>query len=187
LSNNLENERRELLGLLKRLSYRRGKVVLASGRTSDFYIDCRQTALNARGHVLIGRLLFDLIHRNFPEAVGVGGPTLGADPLVSAVSLTSSLQEHPLHGFLVRKEAKSHGTGSFVEGLANLEQGSPVVVVEDVITSGGSILRAAERVAEAGLQVAGLVVLVDRQEGGRQVIEQAGHRLLSLFDRSDFL
>lgn len=186
MGNNLESDHRQLLELLKRLSYRRGEVVLASGRRSDFYIDCRQTALHARGHVLVGRLLFHLIRDNFPEAVGVGGPTLGADPLVSAVSLTSSLAGHPLHGFLVRKEAKGHGTGAFIEGLANLGPGSQVVVVEDVITSGGSILRAVKRVTEAGLQVAGLAVLVDRQEGGRQAIERAGHRLLSLFTRSDF-
>ncbi len=162
-------------------------MVLSSGRVSDFYIDCRQTALHALGHVLVGRALYGQIRRHFPEAVGVGGPTLGADPLVSAVSLISALEgDVHLHGFLVRKEPKGHGAGNFIEGLGNLPAGSPVVVVEDVVTTGGSILRAAEKATAAGLKVVGLAALVDRQEGGREAIEQDGYRLVCLFERSDF-
>ncbi len=178
--------RAELLQLLKDKALRRGSIVLASGKVSDFYLDCRQVSLHARGHVLVGKLFFSLIRRVWPRAVGVGGPTLGADPLVSAVSLTSSLEGHPLHGFLVRKEPKGHGTGNYLEGLGNLPPGSPVVLLEDVVTTGGSVMRTADRVREAGLDVCGLAVLVDRQEGGREAVEKSGLHLEALFTRSDF-
>ncbi len=180
-------DRQRLLQLLCEKSFRAGKVVLASGKTSDFYIDCRQTSLSAEGHLLIGRLLFNLVCEKFPKVVAVGGPTLGADPLVSAVSLTSQIEGHPLQGFLVRKASKGHGTGAWIEGMANLAAGDPVVLLEDVVTSGGSALGALARVEQAGLNVRGVVVLVDRLEGGRQAIEQAGHEFYSLFTRSDFI
>lgn len=178
--------RQELLQLLKEKAVRRGRIVLASGKESDFYLDCRQVSLHARGHVLIGKLFFSLIQSCWPEAVAVGGPTLGADPLVSAVSLTSSLEGHPLHGFLVRKEPKGHGTGNYLEGLGNIAAGSPVVLLEDVVTTGGSVLRTAEKVKTAGLHTCGVLVLVDREEGGRQALAAAGLRLEALFRRTDF-
>ncbi len=168
-------------------SYREGRVVLASGQESDFYIDCRQTSLSAEGHLLIGRLLLQSISENFPRATAVGGPTLGADPLVSAVSLTSMLEGRPLDAFIVRKEAKGHGTGAWIEGMANLKPGDPVVMLEDVVTTGGSSLRAVQRVEAAGLEVLGVLVLVDRCEGGRENIEKAGYRLVSLYSKTDFL
>ncbi len=180
-------DREELLGILKAKSYREGKVILASGKESDFYIDCRQTALSARGHLLIGKLFLGMIQQRFPSARGVGGPTLGADPLISAVSLTSAQEGKPLDGFIVRKEPKGHGTGAWIEGLANLGPGTPVVLVEDVVTTGGSSLKAIARVQEAGLKVLGLVVLVDRLEGGREAVEKAGVPLVSLFSRKDFI
>lgn len=180
-------DRQRLLRLLHEKSFRAGKVVLASGRESDFYIDCRQTSLSAEGHLLIGRLVYKLVREKFSGAVAVGGPTMGADPLVSAVSLTSQIDGHPLQGFLVRKESKGHGTGAWIEGMANLAEGDQVVVLEDVVTSGGSALKAMDKVEQAGLKILGVVVLVDRLEGGRQAIEQAGYRLHSLFTRSDFV
>ena len=176
-----------LLQLLKTKSYREGRVVLASGKESDFYIDCRQTSLSAEGHRLIGRLLLQLISENFPGATAVGGPTLGADPQVSAVSLTSVLQGRPLDAFIVRKEAKGHGTGAWIEGMANLKAGDTVVMLEDVVTTGGSSLRAVLRAEEAGLKVPGILVLVDRQEGGRENIEGAGYKLVSLYTKADFV
>lgn len=181
------HDRNRLLELLRTRSYRQGQVTLASGKKSDFYIDCRQTSLSAEGHVLIGRLLLAAIDEHFPGVRAVGGPTLGADPLVSAVSLTSALANRPLDGFLVRKEPKGHGTGAWIEGRANLEAGTPVVVVEDVVTTGGSVLQAMSRTREAGLDVLGALVLVDRQEGGRDTIEQAGFRFVALFTREDFV
>jgi orotate phosphoribosyltransferase len=180
-------DRERLLHLLKTKSYREGRVVLASGKESDFYIDCRQTSLSAEGHRLIGRLFFQVIKERFPRATAVGGPTLGADPLVSAVSLTSALCGQPLNAFIVRKEAKGHGTGAWIEGMANLEKGEPVVMLEDVVTTGGSSLRAVKRAEEAGLQVLGILVLVDRDEGGRKNIEKAGYTLFSLYKKSDFV
>jgi orotate phosphoribosyltransferase len=180
-------DREHLLHLLKTKSYREGRVVLASGKVSDFYVDCRQTSLSAEGHRLIGRLFYRLVREHFPEARAVGGPTLGADPLISAVSLTSYLEGHPLEGFIVRKEAKGHGTGAWIEGMANLQEGDLVVMLEDVVTTGGSSLRAVKRAEEAGLKVLGILVLVDRNEGGRENIENEGYKLISLYNRGDFL
>ncbi len=180
-------DRAQLLELLRTKSYREGEVVLSSGKVSDFYVDCRQTSLNALGQVLIGRLIYQLIKQEYPQAIAVGGPTLGADPMVCAVSLTSALHENPLHAFIVRKEAKGHGTGAWVEGMGNIEKGAEVIMVEDVVTSGGSLLRAISRVEEAGLNVLASIILVDRMEGGRETVEKAGHKLISLFSRHDFL
>jgi len=179
-------DRARLLELLTRLSFERRKVTLSSGKESDFYIDCKRTALTAEGHFLVGRLLLEAIRAEAAEAKGVGGLTLGADPLASAVSLTSHLAGHPLHAFIVRKEPKGHGTGQWVEGLSALGPGAPVAVVEDVVTSGASTLKAIERSTAEGLKVLGAFALVDRLEGGREAIEAKGHRLTTLFTRKDF-
>ncbi|MBN2497508.1 MAG: orotate phosphoribosyltransferase [Deltaproteobacteria bacterium] len=184
----MPDDRRRLLDLLARRSFRQGRVVLTSGKESDFYIDCKQTTLCAEGHLLVGRLLYSLIRERFPEARAVGGPTLGADPMVSAISTYSAISGGPtLDAFIIRKEPKGHGTGAWVEGLGNLGPACPVVVCEDVITTGGSTLRSLERVEQAGLEVLCALVLVDRLEGGREAVEAAGHSLLSVFDRHDFL
>jgi len=186
LVNEANQDRKRLLEMLVEKSYRPGEVILASGKKSDFYIDCRQTSLSAEGHLLVGRTIYAIIRAEFPDVVAVGGPTLGADPMLSAVSLTSMLEDHPLQAFIVRKQAKGHGTGAWIEGMANLQAGDKVVVLEDVITSGGSALKAVQRVEEAELEVMGVIVLVDRLEGGREAIEAAGYRLVALFDRGDF-
>src|SRR5713226_4629919 len=123
ISESLERDRLRLLELLKELSYEKRKVTLTSGKESDFYIDCKRTALTAEGHFLIGRLLFAEVRRQSPEARAVGGLTLGADPLASAVSLTSYLAGHPLPAFIVRKEPKGHGTGQWIEGRSLLQAG----------------------------------------------------------------
>ncbi|MFZ5469974.1 MAG: orotate phosphoribosyltransferase [Myxococcota bacterium] len=181
------DERARLLALLTRLSFERRKVVLASGRESDFYIDCKRTALTAEGHYLIGRLFFLAIQERCPEVKGVGGLTLGADPLASAVSLTSYLQGKPLSAFIVRKEPKGHGTGQWLERPATLEEGAKVAILEDVITTGGSSLKAIERAQAEGFQVAGCFALVDRLEGGREAIEAKGVSVTALFTRKDFI
>lgn len=182
----LDNDRQRLLDLLRALSFERRKVTLASGRESDFYVDCKRTSLTAEGHWLIGRLLLDRILRHDPQVTAVGGLTLGADPIASAVSMASWLAARPLHGFLVRKEVKGHGTGRWIEGPA-LQPGSRVAIVEDVVTTGGSGLKACEKAEGAGLVVSGVFALVDRLEGGREAVEARGYRLESLFDRGDFL
>jgi len=183
----LDLDRARLLELLRTLSFERRKVVLASGKESDFYVDCKRTALTAEGHVLVGRLLFDRIRRVRPLVRGVGGLTLGADPLASAVALTSFLQGEPVDAFIVRKEPKGHGTGQWVEGRKTIPDRSRVAVLEDVVTTGGSALKAIERCRGESLEVVGCFALVDRMEGGREAIEAQGVPVDALFTRRDFL
>ncbi|CAM4527786.1 orotate phosphoribosyltransferase [Corallococcus exiguus] len=190
MAETLERDRARLLEVLTQRSFERRRVVLSSGKESDFYIDCKRTALLAEGHYLIGRLLLEAIRRDAPSAVAAGGLTLGADPLASAVSLTSFLEgggQKPLHAFIVRKEPKGHGTGQWIEGLSALSPGAPVAIVEDVVTTGASTIKAIERAKLEGLTVLGAFALVDRLEGGREAVESAGHRLTTLFTRKDFI
>ena len=179
----LTQDRARLLALLTEHAFERRKVVLASGRESDFYIDCRKVALTAEGHALIGRLFLAAVP---DDVVAVGGLTLGADPLASAVSLTSFLAGRPVAAFLVRKAPKGHGTGQWVERPA-LPEGAKVVVLEDVITTGGSALKALQRARAEGLDPVKVLALVDRMEGGRKAIEAAGIPVESLFRRTDFI
>jgi len=179
-------ERQRLLELLIRLAYEKRKVVLSSGRESDFYIDTKQASLSAEGHYLIGRLVLAEIRASFPEAQAAGGITMGADPIASAVSLTSFLQPPAMPAFYVRKEPKAHGTTQWIEGKKGLPARACVAVVEDVVTTGASTLKAVERCRAEGLSVLGVVALVDREEGGRQAVEAAGVPLRALFRRSDF-
>lgn len=181
-----ERDRERLLELLTRLSYEKRKVTLSSGRESDFYIDCKKTALTAEGHFLIGRLLLAAIRQHTPQAAAVGGLTLGADPLASAVSLTSYLAGASIPAFIVRKEPKGHGTGQWMEGRTLIADGAEVAVVEDVVTTGGSTLKAIERIEAEGLKVKRAFALVDRLEGGREAVEAKGYALTTLFTRRDF-
>lgn len=180
----LEPQRDRLLELLRRFAYERKTVTLSSGRVSDFYIDCRRVSLTAEGHFLVGQLLRAAIERVAPEAEAVGGLTLGADPLVSAISTVSFIAGRPLAGFLVRKEPKGHGTAQWLEG-GQLRPGMPVVVVDDAITTGASFLRAIERARAAELSVVHALALVDRDEGGREAIA-AQVPVAALYTRSDF-
>jgi orotate phosphoribosyltransferase len=182
-----EGDRGKLLALLRAYSFEKGTHKLASGKTSDFYIDCKRTSLMAEGHVLIGRCLFDLVRRVKPLVTGVGGLTLGADPLASAIAMTSLLFGPPVNAFIVRKEPKGHGTGQWIEGLTGVPPGSSVIVIEDVITTGGSALAAVERCRVEKLQPVACLVLVDRLEGGREALAAAGIGLVSLFTRRDFI
>jgi orotate phosphoribosyltransferase len=185
------SDRGELLELLRAKSFAKREVTLASGRKSNFYIDCKQATLDAAGHVLVGRLLFEEILRYEQQGArkiaGVGGLTLGADPIASAVSLTSALRGHPIPALIVRKEPKGHGTGAYLEGAKNVAPGGEVAVVEDVVTTGGSSMKAVERVRDGGFTVNLVLGLVDRLEGGRENLEAAGLTLITLFDRRDFL
>lgn len=197
----LEADRARLLELLRTLSFERRKVTLASGKESDFYVDCKRTALTAEGHVLVGRLLLDRVRRIRPLVRAVGGLTLGADPIASAVALTSFLEhersraggqppgalDEPVDAFIVRKEPKGHGTGQWIEGRKTIPDGSRVVVIEDVVTTGGSALKAIERCRSESLVPVACVALVDRLEGGREAIEAQGVPLDALFTREDFI
>jgi orotate phosphoribosyltransferase len=181
-----EENRRRLLALLKRLSYEEREVTLASGQKSNFYIDCKQTALTAEGHFLVGSLFGRILAEQAPEVEAIGGVTMGADPLASAVSTLSYLAGRPLPAFYVRKEAKGHGTAAWLEGTKSLRAGMPVAILEDVVTTGGSALKAIARVREHGLQVAIILGLVDREEGGREALEKEAP-LVTLFRRKDFV
>ena len=183
----IPQDRARLLELLRQLSFERRKVVLASGKESDFYIDCKRTALTAEGHVLVGRCLYDRVRSLRPLVRAVGGLTLGADPLASAIALTSFLEGEPIDAFVVRKEPKGHGTGQWIEGRTTIPDGSRVAVLEDVVTTGGSALKAIERCRAEKLQVVACFALVDRKEGGLEAIEGAGVPLEALFAREDFL
>ncbi|MDQ3264975.1 MAG: orotate phosphoribosyltransferase [Myxococcota bacterium] len=183
----LGRDRARLLELLTKQSFERRKVTLASGKESDFYIDCKKVALSAEGHWLIGRLFLAEIKKHCPNAVAVGGLTLGADPLASAVSLTSYLWGQPIPAFIVRKEAKGHGTGVWIEGRNLIPDGAEVAIVEDVVTTGGSSLKAIERVEADGLKARHAFALVDRLEGGNEAFTARGYVVHPLFTRKDFI
>jgi orotate phosphoribosyltransferase len=180
-----EANRKRLLSLLKRLSYEQREVTLASGRKSNFYIDCKQSVLTAEGHFLVGTLFNALLAEKAPEVEAVGGVTMGADPLASAVSTLSFTLGRPLAAFYVRKEPKGHGTGQWIEGTKSLRAGMPVAILEDVVTTGGSALAAIGRAREFGLRVSVILGLVDREEGGRETLEKEAP-LITLFRRQDF-
>ena len=171
-------------------SYREGDFLLASGRHSDYYFDCRVTALHAEGAWLIGNLFFEMIKGMIDAGTpvkGIGGMTMGADPLVSATTVISQEKGLPLNGLHVRKAAKGHGTNQFVEGMGIFDKGDPVVVVEDVVTTGGSLLKACQRIEAAGLKIVGVCSILDREEGGREKLKEAGYELKAIFTRRELL
>jgi orotate phosphoribosyltransferase len=201
-----------LLNLIATLSFKLGDFTLASGKKSDYYIDCRTTTLHAEGGRLSGLIFYDLIREHIPQTEAVGGLTMGADPLVSNTAsasawaladyneiaqLSDALElaedersdEGPpptlIHGFLVRKAEKSHGTGRKIEGF--LRPGAQVVIVDDVCTTGGSTITAIEVARDSGMVVAGVLCLVDREQGGRANIEAAipGSPFISLFTATE--
>lgn len=177
-------EHEELIHLLATRSARRGQFILASGRQSTLYIDARLTTMSPQGLVLIGTLGFTQI-RQIWSVDSIGGLTLGADPISYAISYASAKSDRPLRAFTVRKEAKTHGTGKLIEGP--FQTGDRTVVIEDVITTGGSALKAAAAIQNAGGLVAGVLALVDREEGGREAIEAAGISVISLVTAQDLL
>ena len=191
LSTTLQADRSALLALIAKLSFRIGDFTLASGAKSDYYIDCRTTTLDAEGGRLSGLVFAELIRQHAPLAEAVGGLTMGADPLVSNTASATAWWQfaHPeatlVHGFLVRKALKAHGTGRQIEGY--MREGAEVVVVDDVCTTGGSTIMAIEAVQTAGMKVAAVLCLVDREQGGRANIEAAigGASFVSVFTASE--
>jgi len=177
-----------LQSMLAERSYQRRRVTLASGRVSEFYFDSKQTVLTAEGAHLAGLAFYAAIRDlpEFGEVRGVGGLALGSVPIGTAVGIISHLSGHPLSHLIIRKQAKEHGTRAPIEGASLVPPGATLVVVEDVVTTGGSSLQAAQTLVDAGFTVHTLVTLIDRQEGGREAIEEAGFRLVSLFGRDDF-
>lgn len=178
-------DRARLAALLRERSVSHREVTLASGAQSDVYVDCKQTALHPEGALALGHQLLDAVEileeRTGREAAAVGGMSIGADPLATAVSLAALHRGRHLPAFLVRKTPKSHGTAVWLEGMANIEPGAAVALLEDVITTGGSTLDAASRVREAGLDPFGVAVIVDREAGGRPALMAAGLEVEALF------
>ncbi len=158
--------------------------VLASGKKSGYYCDGRLTTLDSRGAFLIGEAIFEALRRDetFPDAVG--GMAIGADPISAAIITVAGSQGVDLKAFIVRKEAKDHGTKRYVEGP--VKAGDRVVVVEDVVTTGGSSLKAIDRLEEAGIKVDGVIAILDRMEGGAEAFAERGYSFRSLFKITDF-
>jgi orotate phosphoribosyltransferase len=169
-----------LLTLLCQLAYQEGDFTLSSGQKSAYYINCKPVTLHPFGALATGRLLLPLLAA---ETQGVAGLTLGADPIVSAVSVVSALEEKPVFALIIRKEAKGHGTQAYIEGP--VIAGSKVAVLEDVVTTGQSALTAVQRLKDAGYQVDQVISLVDRQQGGAELYTQAGLEFISLFNIAD--
>ncbi len=167
-------------GLMRRLAtsaYKRGHFTLASGRQSEHYVNCKPVSLSGVGLVLISTAMLSRVEE---QSVAVAGLTLGADPLVSGVAMAASLAQHDLDALIVRKEAKGHGTGAWLEGPLP-KSGALITVLEDVVTTGGSSLKAVNQLREAGYTVNRVITIVDREEGGAAAMEAAGLELISLF------
>ena len=178
----MSSARQELLTLLAQKSFRLGEFKLSSGGTSDYYIDCRTTTLDARGAQLVGQVFLDEMRAQGWHADAIGGLTMGADPIVVAVAVTSGT----LHGFLVRKAEKQHGTGQRIEGFQ--EKGARVVIVDDVCTTGSSTVQAIAAAREFGFKVVGAMCLVEREDAhGRPSVEQAARpaSFISVFTAND--
>lgn len=180
----VNQERERLKTILKENSIILGKIKLSSGKESNYYIDARLTTLHPEGLYLVGKIFLDEILRD-PDIQAVGGPTMGADPIVGSIIILSHQANHSLRGFLVRKEEKQHGTGKLIEG--NVEPGDRVAIVEDVATTGGSILKAIDAVKNAGADVKKVLVVVDREEGARDKLENMGYEFFSIFGVGELL
>jgi orotate phosphoribosyltransferase len=165
----MPNELQELAEIVRKRSLRIGDFTLSSGKKASYYLDCRMTTLDPRGAFLIARLLLAKMRELNIQADAVGGLTLGADPMAAAIAVVSGIEGQPLPGFIVRKEAKGHGMQRYIEGWDGAP-GSRVVIVDDVCTSGDSIIKAAELAETAGYRVAATFCVVDREEGGTQAI-----------------
>ena len=174
-----------LVTLLAERSAKRGRFKLASGKESDFYVDARLTTMSPEGLAMIGPLALSALREADWKVDAIGGLTLGADPISYAISYASAASNHPLRAFTVRKEPKAHGTQKLLEGP--VREGDRVAIIEDVITTGGSALRAIEAVRSAKGSVAGVLALVDREEGGRQAIEKTGVTVISLVTASEII
>lgn len=179
------SDRSALVRLLAQRSVRRGRFTLASGRESSHYVDARLTTMSPEGLALIGPLALEAIRERGWAVEAVGGLTLGADPIAYAIAVASVSAPPLVRAFTVRKEAKQHGTGRLIEGP--MRDGDRVVVIEDVITTGGSALKAAEAVQRAGARISGILALVDREEGGRAVLEERGFEVVCLATLSQLL
>lgn len=178
----MNNKKTRLIEILKKKSILKGKFKLSSGKMTDYYIDGRLTTLDAEGLFLIGEIFLQEILKN-PKISTVGGPTMGADPIVGSVLVHGILANKKLNGFLVRKEEKHHGTGKLIEG--NLSEGDIVAIVEDVVTTGGSVMRSIKAVEKTGAKISKVLVVLDREDGADKKFMELGYEFYSIFKFSD--
>jgi orotate phosphoribosyltransferase len=181
----MQTDKQSLLRILKEKSISYGDFILSSGKTSKYYIDVRLTTFDQEGVVLAGKLVLEIIKSTKKKITAVGGLTMGADPIAISTIITASAENFPLKGFSVRKEPKSHGTRKRIEG--NLDVSDRVVILEDVITTGGSTISAINAVTEFGAHIEMVIALVDRCEGGADKIREMGYDIQALFTVSDLL
>lgn len=173
--------REQLLDLLCEFAYREGDFVLSSGQRSSYYINCKPVTLHPQGALAVGRLLLSMLPA---DTQAVAGLTLGADPIVSAVSVVSAYENRPIPALIVRKETKGHGTMAYIEG-PQLSAGANMVVLEDVVTTGASAMKAVERLRDAGYQVKRVIAIIDREQGGAEFYQSSGLEFEALFVISD--
>ena len=193
MSSTMQELKARLARLLVQKSYKEGDFTLTSGRKSDYYFDCKQTALHPEGAYLLGRLFLHLLKDEAVDAVA--GMTLGADPLVTATSMASYLAKEgalpdpaPVAAWpacIIRKQSKGHGTNQYLEGLGNLTPGCNVALLEDVVTTAGTLMTSIQRVQDAGFTVSVVATVLDREEGGRENLRGAGFELKALFTRNE--
>ena len=181
----MPNELQELAEIVRKRSLRVGDFVLSSGKKASYYLDCRMTTLDPRGAFLIASLVLAKMRELKIKADAVGGLTLGADPMAASIAVVSGIEGNPLPGFIVRKEAKGHGTQSLIEGT--LSKGDRVVIVEDVVTTGGSSLQAITAVKAVGCDVRKVLAVVDREEGGREALKEQGYPLEAVFTARELM
>ncbi len=175
-------DKQELIKLVREKALKFGEFTLASGKKASYYLDCRQVTLDARGAKIIGEGMLELIGEKLPPLVG--GMVIGADPITASILTLSGIAGNDLRGIMVRKEAKGHGTGKYVEGP--YIKGEEVVIVEDVVTTGGSSLKAIEYCESVGLKVRRVLAIIDRMEGGKEAFSAAGYELTTLLTIEDF-
>ena len=175
-------DRNRLIELVREKALQFGDFTLASGKKAKFYLDCRKLTLDSQGVKLVAEGILEQLSDNWPDAVG--GMAIGADPITAAVITMAAVHDRQLKGFIVRKEAKQHGTGKAVEGPVS--PGDRVVIVEDVVTTGGSSIKAIDRVEEFGLKVDCVIAIIDRLAGGRETFQTRGIPFQSLLTIADF-
>ncbi|MCX7769554.1 MAG: orotate phosphoribosyltransferase [Proteobacteria bacterium] len=174
-----------LLELIKKIAYEKKRVILSSGKESDFYIDLRNITLHPEGLYLVSNLFYEAIQKNFPDVKAIGGPTLGADPIVAGVSLISHMKNNPLTAFIIRREPKKYGLAKLIEGDKNLYKGMKALILEDVVTTGESSFKAYNNAKEFGLDVEGIMAIVDREDGASDFFRKQNIKFYSLFTKKD--
>jgi orotate phosphoribosyltransferase len=182
-----QDARLELGKLLLKHSYRSGTFTLTSGKTSDFYIDCRCTVLIPEGGFYVGKCFLHLISENSINAQAIAGMTLGADPIITATSMVALMDDIKLPQIIIRKEAKGHGTGNYLEKAATVPDGARTLLMDDVLTTGGTLIKSADRLRSQGFEVKDIFLIVDREEGAREMLLEQGFNVYSIFTRTELL